>query len=316
MVTQLALLLSTLGISSSVRAEENLQYQNAPKIYEFLPNAFSDVPKFLSRVNPIDNWKEYLEILSLTGVLIATDQETIDGSQYYAKRMHLITEHDNGGGSKVIWSPKIRGISADLRLPTGPNSYLYFIGDGLTSLSILGGMAVFGGIATDMRALNTASQTMESLVLTGMFVVSGKYLSGRESPFRATERGGAWRPAPGVRTYLETVSKHDAFPSGHVATVMSTVTIIHLNYPEKTWVIPVGYSALGLLMFGMLNNGVHWAGDYPVGIAIGYVAAMTVFAERNPAGHTTPTAPAQESTTRILPFASAHGFGVLLEMKT
>ena len=28
-----------------------------------------------------------------------------------------------------------------------------------------------------------------------------------------------------------------------------------------------------LLGFAMLNNGVHWAGDYPLGIAMGYVFA-------------------------------------------
>ena len=106
--------------------------------------------------------------------------------------------------------------------------------------------------------------------------------SGRESPFRATERGGAWRPMPSPRAYLGCVSKHDAFPSGHIATLTTTFTVLIKNYPDKFWLKPVGAGAGVLLMFAMLNNGVHWAGDYPLGIAIGYVAGSTVFDLRKP----------------------------------
>ena len=43
-------------------------------------------------------------------------------------------------------------------------------------------------------------------------------------------------------------------------------------YPEKKWIKPVGYSLIGLTGFAMMNNKVHWAGDYPLAIALGYVA--------------------------------------------
>ena len=51
---------------------------------------------------------------------------------------------------------------------------------------------------------------------------------------------------------------------------MSTVTVIANNYPEYTFVRPVGYSLMGVLGYQMLNNGVHWASDYPLAIALGY----------------------------------------------
>ena len=66
---------------------------------------------------------------------------------------------------------------------------------------------------------------------------------------------------------------YDAFPTGHLATAMATVTVIADNYPEYRFVRPVGYSLMGLLGYAMLNNGVHWASDYPVGIALGYAFA-------------------------------------------
>jgi hypothetical protein len=66
------------------------------------------------------------------------------------------------------------------------------------------------------------------------------------------------------------VPQYDAFPSGHLAIGMTTVTIIALNYPEKKYIKPVGYALLGLCGFQMINNGVHWAGDYPLAILMGY----------------------------------------------
>ncbi|HEX8658769.1 MAG TPA: hypothetical protein VF690_14595, partial [Hymenobacter sp.] len=57
------------------------------------------------------------------------------------------------------------------------------------------------------------------------------------------------------------------------ATAMATVTVIADNYPEYRFIRPLGYSLMGLLSYSMLNNGVHWASDYPIGIALGYAFA-------------------------------------------
>ena len=56
---------------------------------------------------------------------------------------------------------------------------------------------------------------------------------------------------------------------------------------------------MGLLGYSMLNNGVHWASDYPIGIAIGY--AFAKIAVRN-------------GRTRVEPLAdpAAHGTGMAL----
>jgi len=63
-------------------------------------------------------------------------------------------------------------------------------------------------------------------------------------------------------------------PSGHMATMMGTVTVLTLNYPEKKWIKPVGYGIMGLIGFAMMNNDVHWASDYPLAIGVGYVTAQ------------------------------------------
>jgi prolyl-tRNA synthetase len=65
-------------------------------------------------------------------------------------------------------------------------------------------------------------------------------------------------------------------PSGHIATFMSTITIIATNYPEYKWIKPVGYSAMSLLAFNMVSGKVHWVSDYPIGILIGYVMGKQI----------------------------------------
>jgi hypothetical protein len=57
---------------------------------------------------------------------------------------------------------------------------------------------------------------------------------------------------------------------------MATVTIIADNYPEKRYIRPLGYSLMALLGYSMINNGVHWLSDYPLGIALGYGFAKVI----------------------------------------
>jgi hypothetical protein len=57
---------------------------------------------------------------------------------------------------------------------------------------------------------------------------------------------------------------------------MATVTVVALNYPERRYVWPLGAAAMGALSFAMVNNGVHWASDYPAALAIGGVIGKVV----------------------------------------
>ncbi|MEJ7683682.1 MAG: phosphatase PAP2 family protein [Segetibacter sp.] len=76
--------------------------------------------------------------------------------------------------------------------------------------------------------------------------------------------------------YQSYTPNYDAFPSGHLATLMSSVTIFSENYPEKKWIKPVGYSLTGLVCYAMINNKVHWTSDYPLAIGMGYLCAKQV----------------------------------------
>jgi hypothetical protein len=48
------------------------------------------------------------------------------------------------------------------------------------------------------------------------------------------------------------------------------VVILSENYPEHSFIKPLGCLAIVLNGLGMMNTGVHWMSDYPLGIALGY----------------------------------------------
>ena len=67
----------------------------------------------------------------------------------------------------------------------------------------------------------------------------------------------------------------------------SSSAILAENYPKKKWIKPVGYSVMSVVGISMINNGVHWASDYPLGIAVGYIfGKMTVKMNRLVRGET------------------------------
>jgi membrane-associated phospholipid phosphatase len=158
-------------------------------------------------------------------------------------------------------------------VPDNLNSTFYYLGDGWTHLAVASSFWIYGGIKKDNRALQTSSQLGEAIFSTGLVVQALKRLTGRQSPYVATKDRGEWHLFPSYNTYQNFVPNYDAFPTGHLATAMATVTVIAENYPEYRFIRPVGYSLMGLLGYSMLNNGVHWASDYPVGIALGYAFA-------------------------------------------
>ena len=156
------------------------------------------------------------------------------------------------------------------------SSFIEHLGNGRTHLGIAAAFAAAGLIADDSRALRTASQTAEGLLATGIVVQTLKHMTGRESPAAASQSGGVWRFFPNLRSYYKDQPKYYSFPSGHIATTMTTVTIIAENYPEQEWIRPVGYGIVGLVGVSLVGVRYHWYSDLPLGIAIGYVFGTVI----------------------------------------
>ncbi len=217
-------------------------------------------------------------ILAETALMVPADQGIIDGAKSVGRTFNIApTSHQH-----TILAFNIRLKSKTINFPIGfpddVNSSMYFLGDGITHTSIALGFFGYGLLKKNYRALQTGSQIAETMIASGIVVQILKHLSGRESPFASSEPGGKWRVFPNQKEYANNVPHYDAYPSGHIATAVGTVTVIAGNYPEYKLIKPIGYSLCGLLAFAMMNNGVHWASDYPLGIALGYTFAKVAVA--------------------------------------
>ncbi len=203
-----------------------------------------------------------------TALFIAFDQQIFDAAQDFGDKINL--SHNNYQKTMI----SIGGFPI-FQGPTDLGTALYFLGDGWIHTTICGSYFCYGLIKDDNRALQTASQLAEGLISTLIIHYTLKHITGRESPWVATAPGGVWRLFPDPIEYQKHTPHYDAFPSGHLATAMMTVTVISENYAEYKFIRPLGYTLMTLLSYQMINNGVHWISDYPLALAIGYYFAKS-----------------------------------------
>lgn len=211
------------------------------------------------------NWIGLSAVAATTTLLILKDQDITKWVRQSSNGIGLSPETNFKIAFKV-------GDTKILKVPQNVNTTLYQLGEGGTSMMLAGGLWVYGKIRHDWRAINTANDLAETFVTMGLTTQIIKRITGRESPFMATANGGRWTAFPAFTAYQKNTSAYDAFPSGHLATLMATVTVLSSNYPEKKWIKPVGYTLMFLSGWAMMNTDVHWAGDYPLAIVVGYLS--------------------------------------------
>ncbi|HEY3390830.1 MAG TPA: phosphatase PAP2 family protein [Prolixibacteraceae bacterium] len=238
-----------------------------PRPFEFIKNVPSDFAMFGKAVVAKKNLPKIGMLIGATAILVALDQPLLDGAQQFGQFIHLDSERK----FKRAVSFNIGSFAVPvLDVPQNLNSAFYFIGEGWPSILVAGSFYGYGIFTNDYRARQTSSELAEMFFTLAVTTQVLKRITGRQSPFNSTTPGGEWHPFTKPSVYQADVSNYDAFPSGHLATIMATVTILAGNYPDSKFIKPVGYSIMGLLGYAMMNNGVHWAGDYPIAIAIGY----------------------------------------------
>ncbi len=165
------------------------------------------------------------------------------------------------------------------------------IGDGKFQFGLAAAYAGYGLLWGDARAMRTASQICEVILASGGVVQLLKHVTGRESPIDITSNPtGRWDWFPNQIDYLYHTSHYDAFPSGHLTTALSTLTVIANNYPELKWIRPVGYAACAGLAVGLVSQSVHWWSDFPLAIAFGITFGD--LCSPNPSGDVSVTEPA------------------------
>ncbi len=240
---------------------------NKPKTFSFITDIPRDVSRFTKQSFRKKNLTNLAVITGSTAILIFADQSVTNSLQHNFRNAGIQGTEDY---SPII-QVNIFGKSTNIgKIPHNVNTAFYNLGQGSSTIWLAAGFYILGKIKRDNRALQTASQLTESFIVMGISTQLMKYSTGRENPSDATARGGRWRPFPSLNDFQKNKPRYDAFPSGHLATFVSTVTIIGENYPEIKWIKPVGYSISALIALSMINNGVHWISDYPLAIALGY----------------------------------------------
>jgi len=244
-----------------------------PASFGFLAKAPHDGMKMITTTFSRKSIRPLLLIAASTTALLFADQEIADHSQKMCYKMDIQTAEEN----KTLVALKLgKKPTTLIKVPQNINTAFYQLGEGFYGLLIGAGLFTYGKIHHNYRALSTASQLTESFILMGVGTQLLKRIAGRETPGEATAPGGKWHLFPSFKKFQDNTPKYDAFPSGHLSTLMATVTILAENYPEKKWIAPVGYSVTGLVGLSMINNGVHWASDFPLAIGLGYLCARQI----------------------------------------
>jgi membrane-associated phospholipid phosphatase len=222
-------------------------------------------------------------VIGSTALLLMADEEITKNVRSFSDRIHMQPQETY----KDLLKIKLGTTNVSLlKAPQNVNTGLYQIGQGFPSLLIGAGLFTYGKIHNDNRALSTANQLAESFILMGFYTQLLKRISGRQSPSEAPQLEGRWHLLPLFKDFQHHTPNYDAFPSGHLATLMSSVTVLAENYPDSRWIKPLGYSITGLVGYSMINNEVHWASDYPLALALGYLCARQVVKHnRKEAGH-------------------------------
>lgn len=267
-------LLLTLQAFSAEKEIETEQIHNGyiyhkPTWLQPFTNMPRDFGTFFSDSFAKDKLGAWAVIAASTTLMVIYDRKITNETQRFGRRLGIGNDDHTRDMLTV-------GTVSIFRGPTDAGSWMYFIGDGWTTFALTGSFLAIGAYNQDYRALQTGAQLLQGLLMTGIVTQTLKRSTGRESPIQASSETGVWRPFPSFSTYNAHISKYDAFPSGHLATSVMAVTIIAENYEDYTWIRPVGYTAASLLAFQMVNNSVHWASDYPLGIAIGYMVGKSI----------------------------------------
>ena len=280
----------------SVAPGETWHYER-PRPFRWLLRVPRDLGQAPGYVFRRENTGTFVGLGLSSAALWAADPYLLDWSQDVGKQLGLSPKSTQQNLFRIPFRLGSANLPLEFNAPDNLNSVFYFLGDGYTHASVAVGFLAYGLMKRDNRAAQTASQLGTAILSTGVIVQALKRSTGRQSPYVATSDRGEWHLLPAYSTYQSFVPNYDAFPTGHLATAMATVTVIADNYPEKHFIRPLGYGLMGLLGYSMLNNGVHWASDYPLGIAIGY--AFAKIAVRN--GRTRVAEPAGATGLIITP---------------
>lgn len=280
---------------------QNGMAYDKPHVLDFVRKTPGDLKDFGTSIFKKENVPMVLLVVGSTGLLMLADERLLKSSQEAGSDLRITKSNDQ----RTWFSVPVGKAKFTFDGPFDSGSALYFIGDGWISVFLAGGLLSYGMAKSNNRALQTSSEIAEAVLAAGLVAQGLKHIAGRSSPFTNSESGGEWQFFPNQKQYAAHVARYDAFPSGHLTASMATLTVVAENYSEYHWIRPVGYTLFTVLGFQMMNNGVHWASDYPLAIALGYsFGRIAARKGRRPVD--------VESDLQLIPYAAGDRYGVLM----
>jgi hypothetical protein len=145
-----------------------------------------------------------------------------------------------------------------------------------------GGLFFLSGIILhNEKAKQTGLIALQTWLHAGLIVQVGKLLFGRQRPsFENGEDNWHGFPASLNRFKGESVSKYDAFPSGHTIEAFGLATVIAEQYKDTRIVPILSYSLATGVGLSRITEDTHWLSDVILGAALGYSIGKYMVRER------------------------------------
>jgi membrane-associated phospholipid phosphatase len=143
------------------------------------------------------------------------------------------------------------------------------LGSGRYVLPALIGLYGCGRIAGSDKVARTALLSLESVVLSGVFTGTIKYLTHKQRPNPSLTEGIPWNGPSFSGTHL-------SFPSGHSTCGFAVATVVAMEYGDHAFVPPLVYCAATLAALSRVNDNAHWMSDIILGSAIGHFTARAI----------------------------------------
>ncbi len=244
-----------------------------PKKFSFITNIPYDTKMLMVELFKPKHLPLTAGIAASTVLLSFADYNIYTSVKGFLNRNNISSEESFDAIIRIKTGSKYTNIG---KWPHNINTAIYDAGQGSSTMFLAAGFYLYGKIKHNVKALRVASQLTESFLALGIQTQIMKWAAGRQDPIVATDGKILWRPFPSIKEFQNHKVQYDAFPSGHLATFTSMVTILGENFPRQRWIKPVGYGLSALLSLAMINNGVHWLGDYPLGAALGVIIGKII----------------------------------------
>lgn len=141
-------------------------------------------------------------------------------------------------------------------------------GDPWYVIPALGTTYILAEIFPDRKLRKTTLLSLESLLISGLFVQTLKFTFHRHRPdqyFLYDQFDG-----PSFS------SRNLSFPSGHTAVAFSVLTVFASEYADEPGVAPIAYTLATLVMLSRVHDFTHWSSDAFFAGAIGFFTAKAI----------------------------------------